>query len=225
MFVDWYTVTISALEDLWIGFVDFIPRLIGALVIFLIGWLVSVFIGKIIAEVLRKLKFNSIFEKGSMKMAIEKADIKVDASGFVGALIKWILVIVFLTAAVEVLGFIQFASFLTDVINYLPNVVVAVLIFVVAVVIADIAEKVIRAAVEGARVGYGNVAGAIARWAIWIFGLLAILYQLDVAPGLVQTLVTGFIGLLVIAGGLAFGLGGKDAAADVIGKMRKRLQG
>ncbi len=224
MFIDWYSITVNALEDLWLGFADFIPRLLGALVIFLIGWLISVFIGKVIAEVLRKIKFNTLFEKGSMKMALEKADIKVDASGFIGALIKWIFVIVFLMAAVEVLGFIQFASFLSSVLEYLPNVVVAVLIFVVAVIIADLAEKIVRAAVEGTKVGYGNVAGAIVRWSIWIFGVLAILYQLNIAPGLIQSLVMGFIGFLVIAGGLAFGLGGKDAAADLIGKMRKRLQ-
>ncbi len=225
LLIDWYDITAQALLDLWRVFINFIPALIGALVIFLIGWFISVGIGKIIAEVLRKLKFNQLFDKGGMKTALEKADIKVDASGFVGSIFKWVLVIVFLLAAVEVLGFTQFAGFLTNVLGYLPNVIVAVLIFVVAVIIADILEKIVRAAVEGTKVGYGDVSGAIVKWSIWVFAILAILYQLNVAPGLIETLVGGVVYLVVIAGGLAFGLGGKDIATDILQGLRKKLQG
>ena len=223
MLIDWWDIITSALLDLWQGFVDFIPRFIGALVIFLIGWAIAAGVGKLVAEILRRLQLNRLFEKGSMKNALEKANVKVDASGFIGAIIKWILVIVFLLAAVETLGLFQFASFLTDVLDYLPNVVVAVLIFVVTIIISDIAEKVVKTAVEGAKLGYGEAAGAIVRWSIWVFGILTILYQLGVAPELIQTLFSGIIALIVIAGGLAFGLGGKDMAADILQKIRKKM--
>ena len=225
MLVDWYKATADALIDLWQGFITFIPKLIGALIIFLIGWVIAVLVGKLIAEILRKIKFNRIFEKGNMKSALEKADIKVDASSFIGAIFKWVLVIVFLLAAVEVLGLIEFAGYLKDVLGYLPNVIVAVLIFVVAVIIADILEKVVRTAVEGAKVGYGHLSGVIVKWSIWVFAILAILYQLDIASELIQTLVTGFVALIAIAGGLAFGLGGKDVAANVIQNIRRKFQG
>jgi hypothetical protein len=178
----------------------------------------------VVAEILRKLNFNRFFEKGGIKTALEKAEFKVDASGFIGAIFKWIFVIVFLLVAVEILGLTQFGIFLTSVLAYLPNVVVAVLIFVVAVIIADILEKVVRAAVEGVRVGYGNLVGIIVRWSIWIFAIFAILYQLRVAPGLIQTLLSGIVGLIVIAGGIAFGLGGKDVATEILQELRRKLQ-
>lgn len=224
MVFDWYEVTLAALIDLWQGFVVFIPKLIGALVIFLIGWFIAVIIGKVITEVLKRIKFNRIFDKGDMKDALEKADFKIDASGFIGAIFKWILVIVFLVAAVEVLGLPQFADFLTKVLAYLPNVIVAALIFVVAVIIADISEKIVRAAVESTKIGYSNIAGIIVRWSIWIFAILAILFQLGIARELIQIVLSGIVGLLVIGGGLAFGLGGKDAAAEIIQNLRNKLQ-
>ncbi len=224
MVFDWYEVTLAALIDLWQGFVVFIPNLIGAIVIFLVGWFIAVIVGKIVTEILKRIKFNRIFEKGDMKEALDKADFKIDASGFIGAIFKWVLVIVFLLAAVEVLGLPQFADFLGKVLAYLPNVIVAALIFVVAVIIADILEKIVRATVEGTKIGYSNIAGIIVRWSIWTFAILTILFQLGVAKELIQILLSGIIGLLVIAGGLAFGLGGKDAAAEIIQNLRNKLQ-
>jgi len=225
MFIDWWEITLGALLDLWQGFINFIPRLIGAVIIFIIGWFIAVGIGRLAAEILRKIKFNRLFEKGGVKTALEKAEVKVDPAGFIGAIFKWILVIVFLLAAVEVLGFGQFALFLARVLGYLPNVIVAVLIFVVAVIIADISEKIVRSAVESAKVGYGQISGVIVRWSIWVFAILAILSQLRIAPALIQTLLTGIIGLIVIAGGLAFGLGGKDIAAELLQNLKRKLRG
>lgn len=225
MIIDWYSITRGALQDLLQGLLKFIPALIGAILIFVIGWFISIGIGKLIAEILKKLRFNQIFAKGAWKEALEKAEVKVDAAGFVGAIIKWVLVIVFLMAAVEILGLSGFAGFLGNILRYLPNVIVAVFIFVAAVVIADLVEKVVRAAVESIRIGYGHLVGVIVRWSIWIFALLAILVQLRVAPQLIQTLFTGFVGLVVIAGGIAFGLGGKEIAGEVLRDLYKKLKG
>jgi hypothetical protein len=223
MLTDWYYITIQALLNLWQGIADFVPKLIGALIIFFIGWLIAIGVQKLIIEVLKAIRFNQLFEKGSMKGALEKADIRVNASAFIGAIAKWIVVLVFLLAAVEVMGFVQFAEYLRDVLAYLPNVVVAVLMLAAAVIIADISEKIVRVAVEGTKVGYGNLAGAIVRWSIWVFAALAILYQLRIVPELIQTLLTGVVALIVIAGGLAFGLGGKDMAAEILNNVKKKI--
>jgi len=225
MITDWYSVTIEALQGLWQGFLNFIPSLIGAIVVFVIGWFISIGIGKLVAEILKKLRFNRIFEKGAWKEALEKAEFKVDAAGFVGAIVKWVLVIVFLMAAVEILGLDEFAGFLNSVLGYLPNVVVAAFIFVAAVIIADLLEKVVRATVESIRVGYGHLVGVIVKWSIWIFAILAILMQLKVAPDLVLTIFTGFIAVLVISAGIAFGLGGKEVAGEIVGNLYKKLKG
>ena len=225
MILDWYSVTIDALQNLWQGFVAFVPALIGAVVVFVVGWSISVGLGKLIAEILKKIRFNQIFEKGNWDEALAKADIKVDASAFIGAIVKWVFVVVFLMAAVEVLGLKGFAGFLGNIIGYLPNVVVAAFILVVTVIITDILEKVVRAAVESIKVGYGQVVAAIIRWSIWVFAILAILIQLRVAPSLIETLFTGLVAVIVIAAGLAFGLGGKEIASDVLRDLYKKLKG
>lgn len=225
MVLDWYSVTIDALQDLWQGFVIFIPALVGAILVFVIGWFIAIGLAKLVTEVLKKLRFNKIFEKGVWKEALAKAEFKVDAAGFIGAIIKWVLVIVFLMAAVEILGLSEFAGFLKSVLAYLPNVIVASFIFVVAVIIADILEKVVRAAVESTRIGYGHIVGVIIRWSIWIFAILAILIQLKVAPTMIQTLFTGLIAVIVIAGGIAFGLGGKEIAGDILKDVYRKLKG
>ncbi len=224
MIINWAEITILELGNLWRGFVLFTPRIIGALIIFLIGWFIAVLVEKVIIEILRKVKFNQVFERGLWKEALEKAEFKIDASGFIGVICKWILVIVFLLAAVEILGLVQFADFLSKVLAYLPNVVVAALIFVVAVIIADIAEKIVRAGVESAKVGYASIAGAIVKWSIWVFAILAILIQLGVGKELLLGLFYGFISLVVIAGGIAFGLGGKEVAAGILENLKKKLK-
>ena len=221
---NWLDTTIAALKNLWIGFIDFIPSLIGALIVFIVGWIIALAIGKLVAEVLKRVRFNQIFEKGGWKAALEKADIKVDASAFIGAIIKWVLLIAFLIAAVQILGLTQLKDFFVDVLNYLPNVVVAAFILVVAVIIADILEKVVRAAVEGVKVGYGQLVGGIIKWSIWVFAILAILLQLGIAEDLVKLIIQGIIALIVIAGGLAFGLGGKDVAAEILQGLREKLR-
>lgn len=223
--VDWYSVTVNALQNLWQGFLAFIPTLIGALVVFIVGWFVSVGVGKIVAGLLKKLNFNKLFEKEVWKQAMEKAEFKIDAAGFVGAVVKWVFVIVFLMAAVEILGLTEFAGFLGGVLGYLPNVVVAAFIFVAAVIITDIVEKLVRVSVESMKVGYGHIVGVIVRWSLLIFALLAILLQLQITPGLIQTMFTGLVALIVIAGGISFGLGGKEIANEVLKDLYKKLKG
>jgi len=221
----WAQITTYALQNLWQGFLTFIPTLIGAIIVFIIGWFISVGIGKLVAEVLIRIKFNKLFEKTGWKQALEKAELKVNAAEFIGAIAKWVLVIVFLLAAVEILGFVQFAAFLKSILAYLPNVIVAALILVVTVILVDIVEKVVRTAVEGVKVGYGHLVSVMIKWSIWIFAVLAILHQLGIARPFMETLFTGFVAMLVISLGIAFGLGGKDVAAEILQDLKKKLQG
>ncbi len=224
MIQDWSSVTLGALQSFWGGFINFVPKLIGAVIVFVIGWLIAVWIGKIIALLLKKAKFDSIFAKAKWQEAMEKAEFKMDMSEFVGSLVKWILIIVFLLAAVEIMGMSQFAGFLSGIVAWLPNVVISVAIFIVAVIAADFLEKMMKAFVGKVNVKFVGLAGTIVKWAVWIFALLAILGQLGIAPEIIQILVTGVVALIVIAGGLAFGIGGKDMAKDILDNFRNKLR-
>lgn len=222
--IEWYSITYDALFDLWRGFLISIPKLIGSLIVLLAGWIVASAVSRVIRELLEKLRFNEMFKKAGWGEALKRADVKVDVSEFLGGIVKWMLVFVFLLAAVQILGFLEFAVFLTKILAFLPNVIIAVLIFVVAVILADILEKVTVASVEKANVGYAKAAGMMVRWAILVFALLAILVQLGIAKQLIMTLFTGIVAWFVIAFGLAFGLGGKDTAAEILQGLRNRLR-
>ena len=221
---DWSLITGQALQKLWEGFIKFIPQLVGAALIFIVGWFISVWVGKLVAEVLKRLKLDKIFEKTKWEQAFGKAEFKLKVSDFIGAIVKWVLIIVFLLAAVEVLGLEEFAGFLKAIVGWLPNIIVAAAIFVVAVIIADFAEKLIKAIVGKMEVAYTKFLGAIIKWAIWIFAILAILAQLGVAKEIIQIFVTGFVALVVISSGIAFGLGGKDVAKEILENLKRKLK-
>lgn len=221
---DWSAITLKSLQNLWEGFIGFIPQLIGALIVFIVGWFISVWIGRFIAEILKRLKLDRIFEKTKWQNAFEKAEFKVSVSDFIGGIVKWVLAIVFLLAAVEILGLGQFAGFLKAIVSWLPNLIISAAIFVVAVIIADFAEKLVKAVVGKMEVSYSKILGTIVKWAVWTFAILAILAQLGVAKEIIQILVSGFVALVVISAGIAFGLGGKDVARDVLENLRNRIK-
>lgn len=220
----WYIITLESLQGLWQDFISYLPKIVGALVVVIAGWFVAVGIGKVVTEILRRIKFDTLFEKGVWKHALEKAEWKIDPSGFIGAIVKWVLFVSFLIAAVEILGFVQFAIFVGKIAAWLPNIIVAAAIFVVAVIVAEYFPKIIRAGVEGLEIKYSSLLETLARAAIWIFAILAILIQLGIAEELIMTLFTGFVAFLVIAGGLAFGLGGKEFAAEFLEDMKKKMK-
>ena len=218
----------EAFRNLFEGIMSFVPLLILAILVLVIGWIISVGVGRLVADILKRIKFNQVFERGNWKEALEKADLKVDASAFVGGIFKWVLIIVFLLVAVEILGFDQFAGFLVDVLIYLPNVIVAALIIVVAAIISDIVEKIVRATVEGTRVGHGQLIGSMVKWFIWIFAIFSALLQLNIAvlpvQVLIQTFVQGIGYGIALAVAIAFGIGGKDQAAEILRELRSKMQ-
>lgn len=220
---DWSVATADSLQKLWQGFVSFIPNLIGALIVFIIGWLIAGWVGKLIAVILRKVGLDRALSKTKWDEAMDKADFKTSMSDFIGALVKWVLVIAFLLAAVEILGMGEFAGFLHSIVSWLPNLIVAAAIFVVAIIAAEFIEKLVKAAVGKMNVRYVNMAGTIVRWAVWVFAALAILSQLGVGVTIIQTIVTGIVALVVIAGALAFGLGGKDMAKEWLESIKNKI--
>ena len=146
--------------------VSFVAQLLLAIIVFIIGYLISVGIGKLVAEVLKSVKFNKLFDKEGWHKALQRANVDVDPSEFIGAIFKWVFIILSLLVAVDILKLPQFGLILTKVLEYIPNVIVAALIFVVAVIISDIIEKVVRISVERMKVGYGFLAASIGKWAI-----------------------------------------------------------
>jgi len=217
----WSQVLLHSLQNLWMGVVAVLPKLILAVVIFLIGWLIASLIEKALRQLVDMLKIDHLLKKTGMHETLSKAGFHFSAGAFLGALVKWFFVIVFLVAALDVIGLSQVNLFLREVVlNYLPNVVVAALVLLVGSVLAEAVARLVSGSAKMANVKAAGFLGTVAKWAIWIFALLIALAQLGIASQLIQVLFIGVVAMFALAGGLAFGLGGKDAASRVVEKMR-----
>lgn len=212
----------NALQDLWFRFLGFLPLFLGALLVFIIGWIIAIAVGNLAERILKALKVNDAFDRiAGLRAAMHRAGLELNVAGFVGGLVKWFLLIVALLAASDILGLAGVSAFLNRVIAYLPNIVVAALIVVIGILFGNFVSRVTKAAAEAAKMPHGNTAAAVVKWAIYVFTFLATLLQLQIAEVLIQTLFTAFAAMLAIAGGLAFGLGGKDLAQRILGHMEK----
>ncbi len=215
---------VKSIEELWIRFAGFLPLLIAAIVIFVIGWLVASIIGKLIEQLLRAIKLNEVLEKVPVfKSAASRANLRLDASKFVGAVIKWLLVIITLLATSDVLGLAGVSVFLNQVIAYIPNVVIAAVIVVAGIMFANFVQRSVKASIKAANISHAGTAAAVAKWVIWIFVFIATLTQLQILESIPGILLSGIIYMLTIAGGIAFGLGGKDLAAKILSHIEEDI--
>jgi len=212
-----------SLIDLWNRFVSYLPTLLSAIIVLVFGWLVAITAEKIVTSILEVLHLDTAVEKLGVKKDLAKAGVKMHASNFIGALVKWFLLIVTLMAATDILGFTQVTNFLNDVLKYIPNIVVAAIILMVVTLLANFVYKTIKGSLKATGLLSTNVIAVFAKWAIIIFGIMAALVQLKVAEEMIKTTFTGIIAMLALAGGLAFGLGGRDAAEDLVEKIKKEL--
>lgn len=219
----WGDAIVASLQQVFTSVAAFVPLLIGAVVVFIIGWIIALALGKVVEQIIRALRVDTLLQRLDFEKTLEKAGWRLNSGAFVGGLVKWFLIVAFLLAAANILGLQDVSNFLRDVLLYIPNVVVAALILIIAALVANVAENVVRGSVEAA--GYkGALVGVVARYSIWVFAFVAALLQLGIAVSLVQTIVTGLVGAVALGLGLSFGLGGKDAAAEFIAKVRGELK-
>ncbi|MFA6272980.1 MAG: hypothetical protein WC673_00580 [Candidatus Paceibacterota bacterium] len=224
MIEPWSNVLVASFQDVWVGVAGFLPKLIVAFVIAIIGWIVGAVLRQVVVHLFRILKVDSVLKQARVEQVVNKAGFELNSGRFIGSLVEWFVIVVFLIAAFDVLGLNQVTAFLQQVVLlYLPQVIVAALILLVAAVIAEAMQKVIVGSAKAAGVRFAHLAGTITRWAIWVFAILAALFQLGIAAAFIQTLFTGVVVALALALGLSFGLGGQEAAARYVEKIRQEI--
>jgi len=221
----WTEIVTDSLSSLWLGFIDFVPNLLGAIVVFIVGCIIAVVLAQLVERIIRSLRIDHILEKTGFKKSLEKANLKLNSGKFLGELTKWFFIVAFLMAATEILHLPEITDFLKRVFFYLPQLIVAVLILLAAVLIANFLQKLVKATLEGAGMAAANALAAVTKWSILIFAILAALIQLGIAITMIQTLFAGLVAALAISVGLSFGLGGKEAAAEVIRKIKNNISG
>ncbi|KKQ34945.1 MAG: Conserved cytoplasmic membrane protein, CmpX protein [Candidatus Nomurabacteria bacterium GW2011_GWB1_37_5] len=226
IFQTWGQVFSASLQNLWLGFIGFVPALIVAIVLFIIGWVLGGVIGKAIAQLLEALKIDKFFQSIGTEQMLGKAGFKLNVGRFVGEIVRWFIIIVFLVASLDILGLQEVNNFLREVVlSYIPKVFIAALILVLAAVVSDAASKIVSGFARAAQIRAAGFLGTATRYAVWVFALIIALSELGIAQQFMQILFTGIVATMVIAVGLAFGLGAKDAAGKAIEKVRDQVNG
>ncbi|PIR87211.1 MAG: hypothetical protein COU11_01500 [Candidatus Harrisonbacteria bacterium CG10_big_fil_rev_8_21_14_0_10_49_15] len=221
----WLETTYGSLGGLWQEVLNFLPALLGAIVILLIGLIVAAILERIVERVIYYLKIDELFRKAEIDRYFERANIRLNIGHFLGKLVYWFIVIAFILAASDFLAFDQFAQFLQNALfGFFPTVIVAALILLATFVIAHFLRGLVTAAVAGSGLHHSRGVGLVTWWAIFIFGFVATLDMLGVSTALIENLITGLIAMLAIAGGLAFGLGGKEHAHRFLGKISEEMK-
>ncbi len=222
---NWAAVLQQSFNDMLQAVVNFIPNFVFAVIVLVIGWVIAWFIGNLIEQAVRAIRVDQALRSAGVDDIVSRAGYRLDSGVFLGTLVKWFIILVFLIAALQILNLSQVTFFLQAIVaQYLPNVIIAVLILLVTAVIAQVAQGVVAGSARAAGITAAGFAGTVARWAIWIFGILAALAQLQIAQGILQTLFTGVVVALSLAFGLAFGLGGQDAASGFLAKVRSEIK-
>ena len=216
----WGDVFNTSLQSLWFSFIQFVPKLIIAIVFFIIGWVLGTLVSKAFQHVFTALKIDKLFQSIKADEFMSRMGMKLNTGYFVGEIIKWFIIILFLLPSLNLVGLDSISTFLgNDVLGFLPRVIIAAFILIIATVVAEALGKTIAAGTRAMNLRSANMLGTIAKYAVWIFAFIIALGQLGVASYYMSVLFTGVVAMLALAGALAFGLGGKDAASRVISKL------
>jgi len=190
----------------------FVPLLLGFLLILLVGYIIAAALSKAVTFLLRKIGFDNLANRIGLSRLEQNMGVRLDAAGILGKIVFWFIFLVFLVPATNALGLTAVSGILNTMIAYIPNVFVAILVLFLGTLAATFVADIVRGATASTNIGNSNLFANVARYAIIGFAALIALEQLQIAPALLNILFTAIIGALAIAFGLAFGLGGQDAA-------------
>ena len=220
--INWGGVLTASFAEILSKFLSLVPNIIGAIIIFVIGLFIAEGLGRLISRVLKKMYVDQAVDKAGLKRMLEKIGFKISISRALGLLVTWFLYAVVLIATAEILKLNQISQFLQAVVLYIPHVIISVVILIVGIVVSNFIFTVVKEAALAAKIESADFLATVAKWAILVFTFMAALVQLRVATELIQILFTGLVFMFALAGGIAFGLGGKDRAKQLLDKIVKK---
>lgn len=210
--------------NVWNQVVNILLNLAAIIVILVAGWLIAGILGGFVKRILRIVNIDSILMNLSMKERIERSGMKISLAEIGGEFVKWAVILLALIAATESVGLTQVAQFLNQILNYVPNIIVAVIILVIGMLIADFAYQIAKSSLRMAGLASPELIGSAVKWVVIIFAVLMALDQLGLRLEFIKIFLIGVVAMFALAGGIAFGLGGKDLAKEMLEKMRAGKQ-
>lgn len=217
-------INIGDATAIWNQMVYFFFSLVMVFAIIIIGWIIALVAARIVRQVLKAINIDSLLSTGSLKEKFEKSGIKFSLVKTGEETVKWIIILLSVTIATESAGLSQISIFLNNVLNYLPNIIIAVIILGIGILIAEFSYQVVSGSFKTAAFESPKMFGGMAKWAIIIFALLIALDQLGLQLEFIKILFTGMVAMAALAGGIAFGLGGKDMAKQLLERAKEKIR-
>lgn len=219
IWLTWGDVFNSSLQSLWFGFVQFVPRLVVAVVFFVVGWVLGSLIAKAIEQVFDSLKIDNLFKSIGAEGFLRKAGMNLNSGYFVGQIVRWFVIIVFLLPSLNLVGLNDVSSFLgNSVLGFLPQVIIAAFVLIIAAVVSEGLFKVVLAMSKAMNLKAASMLATVAKYAVWIFAIIIALGKLGLGDYM-SILFSGIVAMLALSGALAFGLGGKEHASRFLSKI------
>ena len=221
-----YQVTVvNALSDLYAKTISYLPNLVAAIIVLIVGWIIGLFLGKLVEKILQTIKIDHLANQIGLQNLSQKTGRKLSITALGGWLVKWFFFLGSFLAAANILGLNDVSTFLyQDVLTYAGHVVIAMAILLLGILAANFFSDIVVSTVRASGLHKGDALGAITRWAILIFTVIAALAQLQIATAFLQDLFRAVVAMLAIAGGLAFGLGGQAHAKKALDSIESGLK-
>lgn len=220
----WQDAVQTAFNDVISAVIRYLPNLLGAFVVIIVGVVTGYLLGKAVEKVAQLLRLDHFFERFGVKKTFQRVGLKLSVAKLLGWMTKWFVYVIAFLAVANALQLEAVSTFLNSLLLYIPNVIVAVVILIVGVLLAHFVSELVLGAAEGAKFKAANFVSTVTRYSIVGFSILAALVQLQIATSLIETLFMGIIGSVALALGLAFGFGGQGVAREVIEKLKRNIE-
>ena len=221
---DWGSAMMTSLAAALAMFLSAIPKIIGFALIVVAGWLLSSLVERGIAAILRAVRFNDLATRSGLADFINKMGTGTDSSGMIGIVAKWFIRLIALVVAFDALGLPAVSEVLRDLLLWLPNVVVALVVLVIGGLAAKALSNLVRGAMAEAGLTNSNLLAKLAGALVWAFAIVVAVNQIGIATTLVNTLFMAFVGAIALGLGLSFGLGGRETAGRLVNQWYEKAR-
>ena len=226
--VDFELALVNAFLGVWQSILIYIPLILVAVIVFVLGWIVARGLQEVGERIVTWTRLDNLLAKTGLKPFLDRAGFRLHSGRFLGMFVKWFVVLATLMTTADILQLNAVSLAISSLLAYLPNVIAAAVILVLTILFANFLQKVVRGTIAGANIKAGSFVAAVVKWAVFIIGFLTALEQLriqtTVLSGTFGTVLVGLVFMVAIAGGLAFGLAGKDFAHDLLAKLRNEIE-
>jgi len=221
---DWGAAMLTSLAAAFALFFSAIPKILGFAVILIVGWFIASLIERALSGVLRTIRFNDLAQRSGFSEFVQRMGVNTDSAGMIGLVVKWFIRLIALVVAFDALGLPAVSDVLRQLLLWLPNVIVALVVLVIGGLAARALSNLVRASAAEAGLSNAHMLAKVASVLVWAFAIVVAVNQIGIATTLVNTLFMAIVGAMALAAGIAFGLGGRDTAAEIVRKWYIKAQ-